>query len=195
MDPSAKGQVTRILQAASAGASNVAAELLPLVYEELRRLARHQMAGGPAAQTLQPTALVHEAYLRLVGAEDLQWDNRGHFFAVAARAMRQILVDRARRRGALKRGSGWARVNLSHVEPAWGEMPPERMLALDAALERLDRLDNQKARIVMLRYFTGLTIEDTARSLGISPATVKRGWRFAKAWLYREMTRDDRGET
>jgi len=193
MDPSVKGQVTQLLQAAGTESSNVAAELLPLVYEELRRLARHQMGGDSTPQTLQPTALVHEAYLRLVGAEDLRWENRGHFFAVAARAMRQILVDRARRRGALKRGSDRGRVDLAHVEPAWGEMPPERMLALDAALERLDRLDNQKARIVMLRYFTGLTIEDTARSLGISPATVKRGWKFAKAWLYREMTRDDRG--
>jgi RNA polymerase sigma factor (TIGR02999 family) len=191
MTSSPRGQVTQILQAAEAGDANVAAELLPLVYDELRSLARRRMADEPPGQTLQPTALVHEAYLRLVGGQELRWEGRAHFFAAAARAMRRVLVDRARRREAVRRGGGVARVSFEHVEPAWGAVPPQRVLALDAALERLDRMDHPKAQLVMLRYFAGLTIEETARSLGVSPATVKREWQFARAWLHREVTRDD----
>jgi RNA polymerase sigma factor (TIGR02999 family) len=184
-------QVTQILRAVESGSPGAASELLPLVYDELRGLARRQMAQGPAGQTLQPTALVHEAYLRLVGNEGLRWRSRAHFYAVAALAMRQILVDRARRRSAAKRGGDRVRVSLEQVDPAAGELPAEQFLALDAALERLDGADHQKAQVVMLRYFAGLTIPETARSLDVSPATVKREWQFAKAWLYREMTRDD----
>jgi RNA polymerase sigma factor (TIGR02999 family) len=184
--------VTHILTAIERGDAQATDELLPLVYEELRRLAHRQMAAEPPGQTLQPTALVHEAYLRLVGQEDLHWESRAHFFAAAAQAMRRILVERARRRGALRRGAGKARVSLQHVEATWDDVPPERILALDAALRRLDHLDHRKAQLVMLRFFTGLTIEETARSLGVSPATVTREWQFAKVWLYREMTRDER---
>ena len=184
-------QVTEILRAAAAGDREAADELMPLVYDALRRMAHKQMARREGAQTLQPTALVHEAYLRLFGREEPSWRDRGHFFATAALAMRQILVDRARRRGAQKRGGDRARVSLEQVDRAHDELPPEQFLALDAALERLEGVDGEKARVVMLRYFAGLTIEQTAHSLGISPATVKRDWQFAKAWLYREMTRDD----
>lgn len=184
--------VTRILTAIERGNAQATDELLPLVYEELRRLARRQMAAEPPGQTLQPTALVHEAYLRLVGGEDLRWKSRAHFFAAAAQAMRRILVERARKRGALKRGGGRARVSFEHVEAAWDDIPSERILALDAALRRLEHQDPRKAQLVMLRFFTGLTIEETAQGLGVSPATVTREWQFAKVWLYREMTRDER---
>ena len=182
--------VTRILRAAERGDARAADELLPLIYDELRELARKRMAAEPAGQTLQPTALVHEAYLRLVSGEDRGWAGRGHFFAAAALAMRRVLVDRARRRRAAKRGGDRARVSFEHIDPAWEAADSEQVLALDAALERLGRIDHQKAQLVMLRYFTGLTIDQTARSLGISPATVKREWQFARAWLYREMERD-----
>ncbi len=191
MTASSDGKVTQILQAAGAGDSDAAAELLPLVYDELRRLAHQQMANEQPGQTLQPTALVHEAYLRLVGTEDLRWQSRAHFFATAARAMRRILVDRARRRRAVKHGGDRARVSLEKFEPASEEMPPEQLLALDEALDRLERMDQRKARIVSLRYFAGLTIEETASTLDLSLTTVKDECRFARAWLYSEMTRDD----
>ena len=189
-----KEQVTRILKAAGAGDPRAADELLPLVYEELRKLARQRMAHEPPGQTLQPTALVHEAYVRLVDAKDVRWDSRGHFFAAAARAMRQILVNRALRRRALKRGGDRRRVSLDEVEPVADDWPPDQVVALDEALGRLERVDPRKTKIVMLRFFAGLTIEETAEALGISRTTVKDEWQFAKAWLYREMTRDDRAE-
>jgi len=189
-----KEQVTRILKAAGAGDPRAADELLPLVYEELRKLARQQMAHEPPGQTLQPTALVHEAYVRLVDAKNVRWDSRGHFFAAAARAMRQILVNRALRRRALKRGGDRRRVSLDGVEPIADDWPPDQVVALDEALDRLERVDPRKTKIVMLRFFAGLTIEETAEALGISRTTVKDEWRFAKAWLYREITRDDRAE-
>ncbi len=166
--------------------SGVSDQLLPLVYGELRRLAAAQMAREAPGQTLQPTALVHEAYLRLVGDVDVRWENRGHFFAAAARSMRQILVNRARRKQADKHGGGRQRLELGDKFFA-SEPPPERLLALDEALKRLEEIDARKGKIVMLRYFSGLNIEETAQSLNLSPATVKRDWQFARTWLHREM--------
>jgi RNA polymerase sigma factor (TIGR02999 family) len=167
--------------------------LLPLVYEELRRLARGQMKnerGGPSGQTLQATALVHEAYLRLVGDADVQWQNRAHFFGAAARAMRRILVDRARHRGRRKRGGDWDRVELGDKSmPGAGPGGGTDLVGLDAALARLEAEDSRKAEVVMLRYFAGLSIEETAAALSLSTATVKNEWTFARAWLKRELER------
>ena len=177
--------VTRILRAIHDGDPHASAQLLPLVYDELRRLAAQRLTHENPGQTLQATALVHEAYLRLVGpADDARWDDRGHFFAAAAEAMRRILVEQARRRGALKRGGGAARVDLEHAEPAI-EGPSEDLLALDEALARLAVSDPRKARLVELRYFAGLTMEQAAAALGIAPATAHRDWAYAKAWLHR----------
>ena len=178
--------MTQVLQAAGAGDPTAAAELLPLVYEELRRLAQHRMAGEPAGQTLQPTALVHEAYLRLLGDQEVHWQNRGHFFAAAAESMRRILVERARRVRRIKHGGGRQRLDLDAAEiPADGDS--QDMLALDEALRRLQGIDERKGQIIMLRYFAGLSIEDTAQALGLSRTTVKDEWSFARAWLYREL--------
>jgi RNA polymerase sigma factor (TIGR02999 family) len=171
-----------MLQAAGRGDANASAELLPLVYDELRELARAQMAKTPPGNTLQPTALVNEAYVRLVGHDDANWDNRGHFFAAAARAMRQILVDQARRKNSLKRGGRRKRVDVDYVEPAI-DPPSDEILALHEALEKLEQADPRQGEIVMLRYFTGLTIEETAAALGISTRTVEREWRFARSYL------------
>jgi RNA polymerase sigma factor (TIGR02999 family) len=182
--------VTQLLDAVSAGDSRAAGELLPLVYDQLRKLARARMSREKAGATLQPTALVHEAYLRLVGSQDVKWENRGHFFAAAARAMRRILVERARHRGRQKRGGGMKRVEIADdalaVEP-----PSDDLLALDEVLDRLEQYDPRKSDVVMLRYFAGLTIEETAAALGISPATVKNEWAFARAWLHRELRKGD----
>jgi RNA polymerase sigma factor (TIGR02999 family) len=189
-------EVTMLISRASAGDAMAASELLPLVYEELRRLAASNMAkesGRGAGHTLQPTALVHEAYMRLlgpVGNEDSAWDSRGHFFGAAAIAMRRILIERARSRGRQKRGGGITRVDL-HEDAVAAEVDTEdksdELLALDAALTKLEAIDERKARVVMLRYFTGLTIEQTAAALNISPATAKTDWAFARAWLSREI--------
>ena len=185
--------VTRLLVAVGEGNSKASAELLPLVYDELRKLARARMAaerGAGAGQTLQPTALVHEAYMRLVGDSDVRWSNRGHFFAAAAQAMRRILVDRARQRRSLKRGGDRDRIALESLEGADDEPPPEEVLALDVALERLARFGKRRLDVVMLRYFAGLSVEETALALDISPATVKNEWRFARAWLRRELGKE-----
>jgi RNA polymerase sigma factor (TIGR02999 family) len=182
-----KDQVTGILRAVEAGDSAATDRLLPLVYEELRRLAHQQMAREAPGQTLQATALVHEAYLRLVDAKTVGWESRGHFFAAAARAMRQILVDRARRRGAIKRGGDQLRLSLGAVEPEADDWSPEQTVAFDEALNRLEQMDPRKAKIVMLRFFAGLTIEETANALGISQTTVKNEWQFARTWLFKEM--------
>ena len=160
---------------------------LPVVYEELRRLARDQMRQEATPQTLQTTELVHEAYLRLIGSGATDWSNRGHFFGAAARAMRRILVDRARARKADKRGGGNARLPMDLVDVDRIDQHPGQLLALDLALEKLERRDERKARIVMLRFFGGLTIEDTAAALDISKTTVKDEWNFARAWLYQEI--------
>lgn len=183
------GKVTQILQAAEAGDPQAAAELLPLVYDELRRLAHGYMARETPGQTLQPTALVHEAYVRLVGRDDISWESRGHFFAAAARAMRQTLVNRAKRHRAAKHGGDRRRVSLDEAELVDDRWTADQIEALDEALERLEQLDPRKAKVVMLRFFAGLTIEETAQALGISPTTVKDDWQFARTWLYKEMTR------
>lgn len=180
--------VTRILNAIERGDAGATEELLPRVYEELRLLAAQKLSHEPPGQTLQATALVHEAYLRLVGEERHSWDSRGHFFAAAAEAMRRILVENARRKRTLKRGGECRRVDLE-VSDATAEeaLRGDDLLALDEALERLARRDEVKANTVKLRYFAGLTIEQTAASLGIAPATAKRYWTYARAWLIREM--------
>lgn len=179
----ASALLTRTLSAAATGDRQAAADLFPLVYDELRRLARSRMANQPPGTTLQPTALVHEAYLKLVGSGDPGWDGRAHFFGAAARAMRNILVDQARRRGSLKRGGDRKRVDNEDVEP-FIEPVSEDILALDEALTELELQDERKARIVMLHYFAGLTLEETADALLISVPTVQREWRFTRSWLF-----------
>jgi RNA polymerase sigma factor (TIGR02999 family) len=160
--------------------------LIPIVYDELRRLAHHYMRGERGGHTLQTTALVNEAYLRLVDVKRIEWRNHGHFFAMAATVMRRVLVDHARERARDKRGGGLVLTTLA--EQAITSSPAIDVLALDEALDRLADMDAQQARIVELRYFTGLTIEETAEALGISPATVKRDWTWAKAWLYQRLS-------
>jgi RNA polymerase sigma factor (TIGR02999 family) len=199
MDTPARHEVTQLLNAAAGGDSRAAEELLPLVYQELRKLAHASMAHEPAGQTLQPTALVHEAYLRLLGSADVKWDGRGHFFGAAARAMRRILVERARSRNRIKRGGDRKRVEFGEqldVVSADSEQSDEQLVALDSVLEKLEAYDRRKCDVVMLRYFAGLSIEETAASLGLSPATVKNEWAFARAWLHREigsMANESRG--
>jgi RNA polymerase sigma factor (TIGR02999 family) len=178
--------VTRILDRAQQGDARAAEELLPLVYEELRKLAAAKMAHEAPGQTLQPTALVHEAWLRLAGS-DQNWSNRGHFFAAAAEAMRRILVDRARRRRRVRHGAGLERVNLDSVELAVNT-EDETLLRLDEALAKLAVEAPDKAELVRLRYFAGLRIADAAQALGISEATAKRHWAYARAWLICELT-------
>jgi RNA polymerase sigma factor (TIGR02999 family) len=181
-------EVTRILAAIEQGDPHAAGELLPLVYDELRKLAAHKMAQEAAGQTLQPTALVHEAYLRLVGeGHGPHWDSRGHFFAAAAEAMRRILVEQARRKRSAKHGGGLARHGLDELELAAPDSD-EELLALDAALERLAEKDRVKAQLVNLRHFGGLTIEEAAQALGISATTANRYWAYARAWLRQEIT-------
>ncbi len=183
-------EVTVLLQRLSAGSGDAPEELLPLVYDELRRLAQGYLNNERAGHTLQATALVHEAYIRLVDWKNVTWQNRAHFFAVAARLMRKILVDHARARKAEKRGGAWQRLALDEAV----SFPSRRdldLVDLDDALQTLESLDRLQASIVELRFFGGLTIEETAHALSISPATVKREWTVAKAWLYREVSRDD----
>jgi RNA polymerase sigma factor (TIGR02999 family) len=175
--------VTRLLDAAAAGDRQAAADLLPLVYDELRQLAAARMAAESPGQTLQPTALVHEAYLRLIGPADQRcWENRSHFFTAAAEAMRRILVDAARRKRTHKHGGHRRRVELPDV-PAKPDAADEQLMALDAALTRLAAEDPVAARVVELRHFAGLSIEDAAATLGLSRATAYRHWTYARAWL------------
>ena len=161
--------------------------LLPIVYQELRRLAASYLRRERPGQTLQPTALVHEAYLKLLKDRPERWQNRAHFCAIAAHAMRQVLIERARARDALKRGGGQPRVTFDEGLPAAAPEHPVDLIALDTALDRLAALDAGQARIVELRYFGGLSIEETAEAMGISPATVKRHWAVARAWLAKEL--------
>ncbi len=177
---------TALLRAAQAGDESAAARLLPLVYEELRRLARARMARRPPGETLQPTALVHEAYLRLLGKADLRLEGRRHFFFAAARAMRDILVERARARAGPKRGGGRLRVELRE-DSAAAEPPTEDLLALNDALSELEQEDPVKAQIVQLRYFAGMNAVEAAQVLGMSERTLHRQWRFIKAWLRRRL--------
>jgi len=182
------GEVTQILEAASAGDERAAEKLLPLVYEELRRLAAAKMADQPTAHTLQPTALVHEAYLRLVGSRQKQWQNSRHFFGAAAEAMRHILVDWARKKGRLKRGGDWQHIDLQDVQLA-AEATPDSILALNEALEELALEDPSKAELVQLRFFGGLSLAQSAEAMGLSAATAKRYLAFSRAWLFRRLTR------
>jgi RNA polymerase sigma factor (TIGR02999 family) len=187
MEAEAGGPVTRILERAQQGDSTAAAELLPLVYNELRRLAAHRMAQEAPGQTLQPTALVHEAWLRLAGPnQQARYQNRAHFFGAAAEAMRRILVDRAREKKALKRGGNLERVEIDAFELP-SPMPDDELLALDEALDRLASVDTRAAEMVKLCFFIGLTQEEAARELGVSLSTAERVWGFARAWLLREV--------
>jgi RNA polymerase sigma factor (TIGR02999 family) len=174
--------VTRLIDAAAAGDRQAAADLLPLVYDELRRLAAGRMAGEKPGQTLQPTALVHEAYLRLVGGGDRAWDSRGHFFAAAAEAMRRILVDAARRKRAGKHGGDRRRVPLIDAADDAG-LADDRLVALDTALIRFAAEDPVAARVVELHLFAGLSVEDAGGALELSRATAYRHWTYARAWL------------
>jgi RNA polymerase sigma factor (TIGR02999 family) len=181
-------KVTRILSDLTHGDAHAAAQLLPVVYDELRGLAAAQLAAEPSGNTLQPTALVHEAYLRLVGtAGGDQWEHRGHFFAAAAEAMRRILVDAARRKKREKHGGDRTRIPLEAAQPAAPD-PRDDLVALDAALTRLVAVDPQAAKLVELRHFAGLSVAEAAETLGISTRTADRLWAFARAWLHRELT-------
>ena len=182
------GNVTAILRAAQEGDQEAAGRLLPLVYDELRKLAQARMARLPPGQTMQPTALVHEAYLRLIGKRAVPLEGRRHFFFAAARAMRDIVVEQARRKAGVKRGGDRRRVEMR--EPAAGPVP-EEVLAVHEALAELEKEDPLKAQIVNLRYFTGMTVPETAQVLGISERTLHRHWRFIKAWLKRRLQGPD----
>ena len=180
--------ITRILDHAQQGDSQAAEELLPLVYEELRRLAAQKMANEAPGQTLQPTALVHEAWLKLVGPGAHQWNSRGHFFGAAAEAMRRILIDRARRRKRERHGHGLQRIDLDRVDVAITS-DDDTLLLVSEALDKLAVEAPDKVELVNLRFFAGLSIPDAARALGISEATAKRHWAFASAWLFAELER------
>ncbi len=187
--------VTQILNAIEQGDLNATEQLLPLVYKELRLLAAQKLAKEKPGQTLEATGLVHEAYLRLLNVDQTpHWSNRGHFFAAAAEAMRRILVDQARRKNRLKRGQGRERIDLDQLEIVAKGLPDD-VLRLHEALDSLARKYPAKAELVKLRYFAGLTVDEAAQALGISPATADRQWSFARAWLFREMTmkEDDAG--
>ena len=183
--------VTRILGAIEAGDPHAAEQLLPLVYDELRKLAAAKLAREKPGQTLQATALVHEAYVRLVGSgdaaeRDQRWDGRGHFFAAAAEAMRRILIDRARQKRSEKRGGARKRLDVDAIDLAT-TAPPDQLLALDEALVKLACGDPAAARLVELRYFAGLTVDEAGKALGISTATAYRHWNYARAWLHGEL--------
>ncbi len=186
--------ITRLIDAAAAGNRQAAAQLLPLVYGELRKLAAARMAAEPGRQTLQATALVHEAYLKLLGTADAErWEGRGHFFAAAAEAMRRILVDNARRKQRRKHGGDRTRVELDDVPievPEFGE----DLLALDQALDKLKQVDGTAAALIQLRYFTGLTVAQAAEMLDISTRTAERAWSYARAWLHREIEKSGASE-
>ena len=188
--------VTRLLHAVRAGDPAAFDELFGLVYGELHALAVGQRRRWRGDRTLNTTALVHEAYLRLADHPSPEWRSRSHFLAVASRAMRQVLLDYAKRRRAAKRGGGRARISLHEIEATLGgdgdpgDAWPEAVIALEASLRRLERHDARQSRIVECRFFAGMTIRETAEALGVSPATVKRGWSMARAWLYRDLERE-----
>jgi RNA polymerase sigma factor (TIGR02999 family) len=184
MDNSEK--LTETIVLAKSGDRKAAADLMPLLYGELRALGRALIGRQPPGQSLQATALVHEAYAKLIGREDPGWDGRGHFFGAAARAMREILVDQARRRAAVKRGGNLKRRDLPSDDLPI-ESPVENILALDEALKKLESQDPEKAQIVMLRFFTGMTMDEIAVELNTSKSSVERQWRFIRAWLYKEL--------
>jgi RNA polymerase sigma factor (TIGR02999 family) len=182
------GDVTGILNRVHDGDPKAAAELVPLVYDELRKLAAHRLANEVPGQTLQPTALVHEVWLKLAGSTEQQWRDRRHFFGAAAEAMRRILIDRARKRKRSRHGHGLERLNLADVDLA-ATANDETLLAVDEAMNRLAVECPERAELVKLRYYVGLSIPDAAAALGISESTAKRQWTFARAWLFRELKR------
>lgn len=182
-------EITRILEAVEAGDTDAAEKLLPLAYQELRRLASHQMANEAVGHTLQPTALVHEAYLRLLGpdGEPQKWNSRAHLFTAAARAMRRILIERARRKQTAKRGSGAEHTAFEESKLDF-VVPIDRILEVEAALQKLETEDPDLAQVVLLRFYAGMTVPETAAALGVSASTIDRQWRCAKAWLYHEIS-------
>jgi RNA polymerase sigma-70 factor, ECF subfamily len=190
MDKHTSGQVTRLLNDWGDGDSTALDELIPVIYDELRSLAARYLRRERADHTLQPTALVHEAYFRLVDQRDVHWQGRAHFFGVAAQMMRRILIDHAKSHGREKRGGGLHKVDLDQAAVLAEEQASE-VIALDDALEALARLDPRKGKIVELRYFGGLSVEETAELLGVSPNTVMRDWAMAKAWLYKTIKGED----
>jgi len=190
--PADPGAVTRVLEAVGRGEPRAADRLLPLVYGELRRLAAARLAHEAPGQTLQPTALVHEAYLRLVGPDpDRPWDGRGHFYAVAAEAMRRILIDRARDRKRLKRGGDARRLRLDLDGLVADDASPDDLIDLDEALGRLAEIDARGAELVRLRLYAGLSLDDAAAALGVVRRTAERDWAFARAWLFRQLAPPD----
>lgn len=186
MSAEAAAEITQVLQAIQRGDGQASAELLPLVYDELRRLAAARMARESPGLTLQATAIVHEAWLRLVADGDRTWQNRAHFFGAAAEAMRRILIDNARRKSRLKRGGGQIRLDIDELELA-ATTPDEKVLLMDEALEKLALQDAAKARIVVLKFYGGLTNQEVAENLGVNERTVERQWAFAKAWLFQSI--------
>jgi RNA polymerase sigma factor (TIGR02999 family) len=178
-------EITRILLSPQGDRCD-SEELLPLVYNDLRRLAAARMASEAEGQTLQPTALVHDAWLRIFGNGDRRWQNRGHFFGEAAEAMRRILIERARRKSRLKRGYGWVRLNLDDV-PLAGATPDDKVLLINEALEHLEAEDPQRAKVVVMKFFGGLTNQEVASILGVAERTVERHWAYAKAWLFQKI--------
>ena len=179
-------EITQVLQAIRRGDGRASEELLPLVYTELRQLAAARMSQESAGQTLQATALVHEAWLRMVGDGDREWQNRAHFFGAAAEAMRRILVDNARRKSRLKRGGDQLRVDIEELDLV-ATSPDEKILLMDEALEKLRAEDPEKARIVVMKFFGGMTNQEVAENLGMTERTVERQWAFAKAWLFQSI--------
>lgn len=190
METSGNATLTGVLHAAAGGDERAAEQLLPLLYDELKRLAHSYMNRQTEGHTLQTTALVHEAYMRLVGNEDPGWNGRGHFFAAAAQAMRQILIEQARRKNAVKRGGDARRIDLDVVEPEI-EPPSADILALNEALTELEESDPRKARLVLLHHFAGLNMNETAAALGVSVSTAEREWRFTRALLYTRIREGD----
>ena len=178
--------VTLILEAIERGEKKTSEELIPLVYDELRRLAAVRLATEPAGQTLQPTALVHEAWMRLIGGQDQTWENRAHFFGAAAEAMRRIMIERARRKSRIKHGGGQERVNIETTDIA-DAVPDEKVLLVDEALERLEKEDPETAQIVKLRFFGGLNNDEIAKITGKNGRAIRRQWDYAKAWLFKRM--------
>ena len=187
MPDSEPSDITRLLEAAGGGDPRAAQELLPLVYNQLRRAAQLQMAGERPEHTLQATALVHEAYLRLVGPHQTTFENQAHFYVAAAEAMRRILIEHARKRARLKRGGDRRRISLSAAYLA-EEACPEEIMSVSDAIQRLEKRDGRMAEIVRLRFFVGLSVSETAEALGLSGRTVRREWALARAWLHRELS-------
>jgi len=185
--PTSMSEITLVLEAISTGDVRAAEELLPLVYDELRRLAAVRLAKEAAGHTLQPTALVHEVWLRLAGNSQQAWQNRAHFFGAAAEAMRRILIERARRKSRLKRGSGQTMLNIADLDVA-AALPDDMILLVDEALEQFKLEDPEKARVVILKFFGGLTDREVAEIIGMTERTVRRQWTYAKAWLYENIS-------